>query len=773
MILVLALPAAASILMTGCGGSAANGAATPEATTQAPAVMALSPTSTTLQAGTTAVFTVTTSGTTDSSVVWMVNGIAGGNSAVGTITGTGNTATYTAPVTAGSYTVAAWSGDHRDKSGSATVKVVAPGTVSVSLSPSSASLACGGSASFTAAVSGSSDTAVVWSVDGVAGGSSTAGTLAGTGLTVTYTAPATAGSHTLVATSSADSTKSASAAISVVAGMVTVSTSPASATLDPGGTVSLSATVGGTSNTAVTWTVDGVAGGSSTVGTITGSGDTVTYTAPATTGSHTVTATSVASSSSSASTAVSVQTSSGSTAVALSCAGWNPVNVGGSMLFTATVTGSTNTAVTWSVDGVAGGNATAGTINGSGNTALYLAPAAAGSHTVTATSAADTTKSGSTAVTVGTVGYTVVNPSNVYNVKTGYGATGNGSTDDTAAIQNAINAATGAGGGLVEVPSGTYMINLGYQGGEIGLLMKSNVTLQLDAGATLKAMAGAPSTSSMVQFSSGSNMNLVGPGTLEGNKATLGLDEDIKNICFWGGSNIVLAGFTSQNAPGDGIYIDGYPSGCGTGAPVTNVTIYGVTCTGNGRNGMSPVGCNGLVVRDSVFSNQASANPMNGIDIEPINNQAPNNYAIFNCQFTGNKGGGIQSGPDDSGDNATFTNMTYAFNTVSGNGNYGIEAQDGAGPVNILYNTVSGTTSSYEFPGYGIMTRGSSGIKNVTILGNSVTTSGSDGIYLANATSSTCTGNTVTDNGGEGIYNCSGSGMVVSNNTESGNAGGD
>ncbi len=110
MILVLALPAAASLLMTGCGGSAANGAATPEATTQAPAVMALSPTSTTLQTGTTAVFTVTLSGTTDSSVVWTVNGIAGGNSAVGTITGTGNTATYTAPVTAGPYAVAAWSG---------------------------------------------------------------------------------------------------------------------------------------------------------------------------------------------------------------------------------------------------------------------------------------------------------------------------------------------------------------------------------------------------------------------------------------------------------------------------------------------------------------------------------------------------------------------------------------------------------------------------------------------------------------------------------------
>ena len=41
--------------------------------------------------------------------------------------------------------------------------------------------------------------------------------------------------------------------------------------------------------------------------------------------------------------------------------------------FTATVTNTTDTAVTWQVNGVTGGNATVGTINSSG---LYTAPAA-------------------------------------------------------------------------------------------------------------------------------------------------------------------------------------------------------------------------------------------------------------------------------------------------------------------------------------------------------------------------------------------------------------
>src|SRR5271155_2842425 len=63
--------------------------------------------------------------------------------------------------------------------------------------------------------------------------------------------------------------------------------------------------------------------------------------------------------------------------------------------FTATVTGSTNTAVTWSVDSVANGNATVGTIDATG---IYTPPSAGGIHTVTATSMANTADSSSATV---------------------------------------------------------------------------------------------------------------------------------------------------------------------------------------------------------------------------------------------------------------------------------------------------------------------------------------------------------------------------------------
>ncbi|MGC1907261.1 MAG: IPT/TIG domain-containing protein [Candidatus Acidiferrum sp.] len=76
------------------------------------------------------------------------------------------------------------------------------------------------------------------------------------------------------------------------------------------------------------------------------------------------------------------------------------IRVGATETFAASVSGTTNTNVTWSVNAVAGGNATAGTVDATG---MYTAPAnlpTPNTITVTATSAADTTKQGSGSVTL-------------------------------------------------------------------------------------------------------------------------------------------------------------------------------------------------------------------------------------------------------------------------------------------------------------------------------------------------------------------------------------
>lgn len=65
-----------------------------------------------------------------------------------------------------------------------------------------------------------------------------------------------------------------------------------------------------------------------------------------------------------------------------------------------------------------------------------------------------------------------------FNVRT-YGAAGNGTTLDTAAINRAIEAASASGGGTVRFPSGTYL--------SYSIHLKSNVVLYLEPGATILA----------------------------------------------------------------------------------------------------------------------------------------------------------------------------------------------------------------------------------------------------------------------------------------------
>src|SRR6202142_3761538 len=75
------------------------------------------------------------------------------------------------------------------------------------------------------------------------------------------------------------------------------------------------------------------------------------------------------------------------------------IGAGQTQKFSATVTGTTNTGVSWQVNGIAGGNSSTGFIDTNGN---YTAPATTpgGSVTITATSAADTSKSGTATVTI-------------------------------------------------------------------------------------------------------------------------------------------------------------------------------------------------------------------------------------------------------------------------------------------------------------------------------------------------------------------------------------
>jgi hypothetical protein len=131
-------------------------------------------------------------------------------------------------------------------------------------------------------VTNASNAAVTWQVDGVDGGNATAGTISSSGV---YTAPAAVPSPaavTVTAVSVADPTQSGAALATITAAApppppVSVSIAPGIASLQTGASQEFTATVTNTTNAMVTWQVNGVAGGSATVGVITTSG---VYSAP-------------------------------------------------------------------------------------------------------------------------------------------------------------------------------------------------------------------------------------------------------------------------------------------------------------------------------------------------------------------------------------------------------------------------------------------------------------------------------------------------------------
>lgn len=399
--------------LSSCGGA---GAASIDGDPLAAVSISISPQSVALHTSATQTFTATVNNTGMTTVTWLVNGISSGNSSVGTIDKNGN---YTAPPylpVPPNVTVTAVANADETKSANATVSLSGPpvpGTVSIS--PQSDTVYVGGTALFTATVSGSNP-AVTWQVNGVESGNDAVGTItpiAGSNQ-ATYTAPLQvpdAGQVTVAAVSVANPQQAASAIVTVSArpsgGPVVTITNPlVPPTLEAGQTQVFQASVTGTSNTAISWQVDAIPGGNSSVGTITGgSNDTATYTAPLALPnppSVTVTAVSEAQTSSEASLAVNLIPVQNVTVTVSAdpCANTNAVTIGSNLQFSAAVTGNSNQSVTWQVNQIDGGNSQVGTISASGS---YTAPANVPSPstvTISAVSNAVPSVSGSQKITI-------------------------------------------------------------------------------------------------------------------------------------------------------------------------------------------------------------------------------------------------------------------------------------------------------------------------------------------------------------------------------------
>jgi len=202
---------------------------------------------------------------------------------------------------------------------------------------------------------------------------------------------------------------------------VTVVVTSSSSSVLLGNTQQFTATVTGTSNTGVSWSVNGISGGNPTVGTISNAG---LYTAPQdlpNPATVTVQASSQANSSASGNAVLTI-TSDIKIRVATNPPVMSSVFPGGTVQLLATVisAGHPDTNVNWGVNGVANGNSMVGTIAATGvGAALYTAPNTApnpDSVSITAVCLADSSKTGSLSEAIqsctlnGTIGYVAPPP---------------------------------------------------------------------------------------------------------------------------------------------------------------------------------------------------------------------------------------------------------------------------------------------------------------------------------------------------------------------------
>jgi len=389
-----AVPNPALVVVTATSVADSTRSGTASVTIMPPVAVTISPATANVGISASLQFLVTVSGTSNTAVTWSVSGSGCTGATCGKITSSGF---YTAPAKVpnpAKVTVTVTSAADSTKFNTATVTIIQ--AVSVSVSPTTPQVATGATQQFVATVTGNSNTAVTWSVTGGGCSGAACGTITTGGL---YTAPAGVPNPALVsvtATSVVDPTKSATAAVTVVP-PIAVTISPTSATVPTSGRQQFLATVNGTSNNSVTWSVSGTGCSGSACGVVSSTG---MYTAPSTIPTPARVTVKVASVVDSTKFATATVTVVAPVAVKISPTSADVAANGGSEQFTATVTGSTNTSVTWTISGAGCTGATCGTISAAGR---YTAPSAVPNPadvTVTATSAADKSKSANATVTV-------------------------------------------------------------------------------------------------------------------------------------------------------------------------------------------------------------------------------------------------------------------------------------------------------------------------------------------------------------------------------------
>lgn len=211
---------------------------------------------------------------------------------------------------------------------------------------------------------------------------------------------------------------------------------------------------------------------------------------------------------------------------------------------------------------------------------------------------------------------------------TAYGAVGDGVHNDTELIQNAINAASVSGGGVVLFPTRTYGITA--VGAHPMLYLSNNVSLRGDH-ATLKVLAGASRGSTMIDVRSVTNTTIEGlifngnwlsRKTAGGWSGSFNFEDNGLNVVS---TNIIIRDCQFLDIGKDGINNDG----------AKNMLIDFCLFDRCGDAGLAS-DCTGLIVTRSTFVNCGWELGSNGTHVGGIGDVASSEMIISQCTFSNN-----------------------------------------------------------------------------------------------------------------------------------------
>jgi Pectate lyase superfamily protein/Right handed beta helix region len=204
-----------------------------------------------------------------------------------------------------------------------------------------------------------------------------------------------------------------------------------------------------------------------------------------------------------------------------------------------------------------------------------------------------------------------------------FGAVGDGRTDDTVAIQGAVDAVPR--GGTVQFPHGTYSVRT-----DTGVHLKDDIHVDL-GDATLVGANHGGARCRILEVSGCSNVTISG-GTLLGSRA--GSPEWGVGILASDAQDLVIENVTLRDFYFDGILLTGN-RGC------RHVVVRHCLSANNRRTGLAVPSATDVLVESSTFTGSHGQSPEAGINCEPGPGAEVHDVRVTGSTFSDNAGIGF------------------------------------------------------------------------------------------------------------------------------------